>query len=143
MTSPDAFSPEPETGYRTRRERPITALFAELVNELRRLLRLEAALFKAELAEKVRRVGRGAVAIGIGIVFALGGWMALIATAAIALAIVLPAWLAALIVGVVALLVGVLMLYLGKRWLDAQALVPRRTLNSLRENETWIREHVP
>lgn len=143
MNRPDAFAPGPETGYRPRRERPIAVLIAELANELRRLLRLEAALFKAELAEKMRRVGRGVVAVGIGIVFALGGWMALLATAAIALAIVLPAWLAALIVGVVALLIGVVMLYLGKRWLDAQALAPRRTLNSLREDEAWRRERVP
>jgi hypothetical protein len=52
-------------------------------------------------------------------------------------------WLAALIVGIAALLVGGALLYVGKRWLDARLLVPRRTLNSLREDETWIRARVP
>ena len=34
------------------------------------------------------------------------------------------------------------LLFFGKSRLDADALVPRRTLNSLREDEAWIREQI-
>ena len=44
------------------------------------------------------------------------------------------------LVGLAALLVGVLLLYLGKRWLDPESLVPRRSLSSLRQDDAWIGE---
>ena len=71
------------------------------------------------------------------------GWGSLLIGAAVlGLAIVLEPWLAALIVGLVVLGLGAALLYFGKRRLDAEALAMRRTLNSLREDEAWVREHV-
>ena len=138
---PDAVAPEPEeAGERPRPERPIAALIADLANQVRALLRLEVALFKAELAGKLHRLGFGLIALAIGASFVFSGWIALLATATLALATVVRPWLAALIVGLVALLVGALLLYLGKRWLDPESLVPRRSLSSLRQDEAWIRE---
>ncbi len=123
--------------------RSIAALLADLAEQIRRLLRLELALFKVELAEKLHRLGFGLAAVAVGAVLALSGWLALLAAAVLALTIVLPPWLAALIVGVVALLVAGLLLFLGKRWLDAKRLVPRRSLNSLRQDEAWVGERLP
>jgi hypothetical protein len=141
--SPDAGAPEPEeAGERPRPERTIAALIADLANQMRALLRLEVALFKAELAGKLQRLGFGLIALAAGAFFVFSGWIALLATATLALATILRPWLAALIVGLVALLVGVLLLYLGKRWLDPESLVPRHSLNSLRRDETWIRERL-
>jgi membrane protein DedA with SNARE-associated domain len=141
VTSPDSFAPEPEdAGYRPRPERSIAALLADLANEIRTLFRLEVALFKAELAEKLRRLGHGLIALAIGAFLIFSGWIALLATAALALAMVVPPWLAALLVASAALLAGALLLYLGKRWLLPESLVPRRTLNSLRKQETAIGE---
>jgi hypothetical protein len=141
--SPDAVAPEPEeAGERPTPDRPIAALIADLANQMRALLRLEVALFKAELAVKLHRLGLGLIALAIGAFFVFSGWIALLATATLALATVVRPWLAALIVGLVALLVGVLLLYLGKRWLDPESLVPRRSLSSLRQDETWIRERL-
>ena len=139
--SPDAVSPEPEeAGDQPRPERPIAALIADLANQMRALLRLEVALFKAELAGKLHRLGLGLIALAIGAFLVFSGWIALLATATLALATVVRPWLAALIVGLAALLVGVLLLYLGKRWLDPESLVPRRSLSSLRQDEAWIGE---
>ncbi len=139
--SPDAVAPEPEeAGDRPRPERPIAALIADLANQVRVLLRLEVALFKAELAGKLHRLGLGLIALAVGAFLVFSGWIALLATATLALATVVRPWLAALTVGLVALLVGALLLYLGKRWLDPELLVPRRSLRSLRQDETWIRE---
>jgi hypothetical protein len=143
VTPPDDFAAEPDAAsYRPRPDRSLGALFAALTDDLRRLFRLEIALFKLELAEKAGRLGRGAAAVAAGSAIAFSGWLVLLAAAVLGLSIVLQPWLAALIVGVVALLVGGILLLLGKRWLNAQKLVPRRTLNTLREDAAWIKERV-
>jgi hypothetical protein len=51
-------------------------------------------------------------------------------------------WLAALIVGLVVLAIGGGLLLFGKSRINTDALVPDRTLNSLREDQAWIREQV-
>jgi membrane protein DedA with SNARE-associated domain len=143
MTSPDEFASEPgATGYRAKPERTITGLLADLADELRALFRLEIALFRVEATEKLRRLGIGLAALAVGVFLAFSGWMALLAAAVLALAERLRPWLAALIVGLAAILLGALLLYLGKRWLDARLLVPQRTLSSLREDEAWIRDRM-
>jgi hypothetical protein len=144
VTSSDTFSPEPDhDAYPPRPPRSIAALLGDLADEIRTLFHLELELFKAELADKLQRLGRGLVAAAIGAVLALSGWLALLAAAVLALAIVLPPWLAALVVGVAALLIAGLLLLLAKRWLAAQKLVPRRSLGSLRQDEAWIGERLP
>jgi membrane protein DedA with SNARE-associated domain len=144
VTNPDTFAPGPqEPRYRPRPERSIASLLNDLANEIRALFRLEAALFRAELGEKLQRLGRGVAALAVGVILAFSGWIALLAAAVLALATVVRPWLAALIVGLAAIAVSALLLYLGKRWLDARALVPQRTLNSLREDEAWIKERLP
>jgi hypothetical protein len=144
VTPPDDFgTAEPGgTAYRPGADRSIGVLFAELADDLRRLFRLEIALLQRELGEKAGRVARGAAALAIGGFLAFSGWLALLAAVVLALSIVLRPWLAALIVGVVVSLVGGVLLLLGKRWLDAQQLVPRRTLNAVREDGAWIKERL-
>jgi hypothetical protein len=143
VTPPDDFVADPEgTSYRPRSERSLGALFAALTDDLRRLFRLEIELFKRELAEKAGRLGRGAAAVAAGGAIAFSAWLVLLAAAVLGLSTVLRPWLAALIIGVVTLVIAAVLLLLGKRWLDAQQLVPRRSLNALREDGAWIKERV-
>ena len=123
-------------------DRSIATLLADLAAQVRSLVRQEVALFKAELLEKLGLIGQGVGAIAIGALIAFSGWLALVAAAVLGLAIVVAPWLAALIVGLVVLAVGAALLYLGKSRLDAETLAMRRTLNSLREDEAWVRERV-
>jgi uncharacterized membrane protein len=143
VTAPDDFAAAPEDApYRPRLDRSIGRLFTELADDLRKLFRLEVELFKRELAEKAGRLSRGLIAVAIGGSLAFSAWLVLLAAAVLGLSTVLHPWLAALIIGAVVLLVAGVLLYLGKRWLDAQKLVPRRTLNTLREDSAWIKERV-
>jgi Putative Actinobacterial Holin-X, holin superfamily III len=143
VTAPDDFIIEPEEApYRPRSDRSVGSLFSDLTDDLRRLFRLEIALLKLELAEKLRRLTRGLTAVAIGGFLAFSAWLVLLAAAVLGLSVILRPWLAALIVGAATLLVGGMLLYLGKRWLNAQKLIPRRTLSTLRENREWIKERV-
>jgi hypothetical protein len=133
---PDVIEPRPKT------ERSITTLLSDLASETILLIRQELALLKAELHEKFSRVGQGATALGAGALIAYSGWLVLLAAAVLGLATVLPAWLAALIVALVALAIGGALVYIGKSRFDADALMPQRTLRSLREDEQWLRERL-
>jgi hypothetical protein len=127
---------------RARSGRPVAALLSDLAGETSTLVRQEIALFKAELNEKLAQIGLGAGAIAAGGVIAFSGWLALVAAAILGLSLVLAPWLSALIIGVVVIAVGAGLALFGKSRLKADALVPRRTLNSLREDEAWIRDQV-
>ena len=95
-------------------EQPLGALVHQLSEQIPELVRSEMRLAQAELAQKGKRAG-----IGIGM-FSLAGLLGffalavLIATAIIALALVLPLWASALIVAGV-LLLGALVAALGGR----------------------------
>ena len=133
---PEVIEPRPKT------ERSITTLLSDLASETILLIRQELALLKAELHEKFSRVGQGATALGAGALIAYSGWLVLLAAAVLGLATVMPAWLAALIVALVALAIGGALVFIGKNRLDADSLMPQRTLRSLREDEQWLRERL-
>ena len=144
MTAPDDFAAEAgeDRIYRARPERPFAALLNALIDDVRRLIQLEFALFKQEMAGNARRLSLGLVAIAVGGVFAFTAWLAIFSAAVIALTIVWPAWLAALVLGATTLIVGGLVLYSGIRRIRVQTMVPQRTINTLREDSVWIRERV-
>jgi hypothetical protein len=133
---PDVIEPRPKA------DRSVTTLLSDLAGESLLLIRQELALLKAELQEKFGRVGRGATTLGIGALIAYSGWLVLLAAAVLGLAMVVPAWLAAVIVGLIALGLGVCLLLVGKNRMDGRSLVPARTVRSLREDEAWLRERL-
>jgi hypothetical protein len=133
---PDAAAARPKS------ERSVAALLSDLASETAMLVRQEIALFKAELREKLARLGQGVGALAAGGLVAFSGWLALLAAAVLGLSNLVEPWLAALIVGVVGLALGAGLLFFGKSRLDADALALRRTINSLREDEAWIRDQL-
>ena len=141
MLSDSRARPDPGTP-RAQSARPVAALLSDLASETGQLVQQELALFKAEMQEKLGRLGQGAGALAAGGLIAFSGWLALVAAAILGLSYVLAPWLAALIVGLVVIALGAGLLFFGKSRLDADALVPRRTLNSLREDEAWIRDRL-
>jgi Putative Actinobacterial Holin-X, holin superfamily III len=125
-----------------RQERTVAGLFGDLARETSRLFRQEMALAKAELVGKVRQLGAGAVEIAIGGFILYAGLLVLLEAAVFGLALVLPIWAAALIVGGVAVLLGGILLLKGRADVGPRALVPDRTLRSLREDAEWAREQM-
>ena len=133
---PDAAAARPKS------DRSVAALLSDLASETATLVRQEIALFKAELHEKLARLGQGVGALTAGGLVAFSGWLVLLAAAVLGLSNVVAPWLAALIVGVVVLALGAGLLFFGKSRLDADALALRRTINSLRGDEAWIRDQL-
>jgi len=100
---------------------PADASLGDLVRnmsaDLSRLVRNEVQLAQTEITEKLKHAGAGVGAFGGAGVLALYGVGVLIAAAVLGLALVLPAWLAALIVGVVVLAIAGIAALVGKKQL--------------------------
>lgn len=98
-------------------------LVASVTQDLSALVRDEMALAKTEITDSVTKAGLGAGLFGTAGVVALYGVGALLATIVLALALVVPAWLAALIVTLGLFAAAGLVALLGKKEL-AQATPP-------------------
>lgn len=122
MTAP----PEQPTGATAAPADPANASTGQLVGQLTEqistLVRSEARLAQAEVTRKAKRLGIGAGLFGGAGLFAFFGLAALITTAILALALVLPAWLAALIVTVVLFAIAGALAVVGKK--DVEKATP-------------------
>ncbi len=124
-------------------ERPLGELFSDLSSQVNRLVRDEVRLARAELSEKTRQAGRGAIYIGAGAALAYAGLLALVAAIIVGLGqLGVPWWLAALIVGTVVIGAGYLLLQRGMAAMKPAELAPERTIRSLAEDGRWAKEQV-
>src|SRR5690349_1666206 len=120
------------------------ASLAELVKQLSeqssRLARQEVELAKAELAVKGKRAGIGAGMFGGAGMLGFYAVGALVATAILALATAITAWLAALIIAVVlAAIAGVLALQGKTKVQQATPPVPEEATESVKEDVQWAK----
>jgi hypothetical protein len=125
-----SHAPNPSTGE----------LVSQLSQEVSQLVRDELRLAQVEVSGKAKKAGVGVGMFGAAGVLALYGGGVLIATAILALALVLDAWLAALIVGVVLLVVAGAAALLGKKRVnEAAPPVPTLAVDSVKEDVDAIR----
>jgi hypothetical protein len=82
-------------------ERSLGDLFSELASETGTLVRQEVSLAQAELTKKATDVGKNVGYLVVGGAVAYAAALALIAALIIGLSYFIPAWAAALVVGVV------------------------------------------
>ena len=126
------------------RDEPVGALVSDLTSDISRLVRDELQLAKSELKDKGKEAGVGIGLFGGAGTVALYGLGALIAAAICGLAVVLPAWLAALIVAVVLFAIAAVAALLGKRHVSqATPPVPQRAVEGVREDIEALRGHHP
>jgi len=118
-------------------------LVSRLSTEMSSLMRGELELARLELTEKAKHTGKGAGAFGAAGLVALYGVGVLIAAAILALALVMDAWLAAVLVGVVLLIIaGGIALFGKKQVSEGTPMKPERATESLkRDVETVKHRH--
>ena len=127
-------------------DRSLVGLFSDLWRETQILVHQEAQLAKAELSEKVSQVttGAGEIAAGGAVLFA--GFLVLLFAAVGALQLMIPSehaiWIAPLVVGAVVMIVGYILLSRGRKQLQADSMVPERTMQSLQRDARLAKEHV-
>ncbi len=126
--------------YTQKQDMSLGELFGELSRDVSRLVRAEVALAKTEMAQKASKTGRDAGVIVVGGLLAYAGLLAVIAAIIAGLALFIPLWLSALIVGIVVIAVGGLMAKQGLDRLKKQSMAPEQTLQTLKENVEWAKQ---
>src|SRR5579862_9825881 len=102
---------------------------------LRRFQR-DVAIAKAE----VRAAARAGEVIGAGGLLAHAGLYLALFAGVFALGLIMPYWLASLIVAAVAAAGGLLLVASGVQRIKQVRLVPRRTVQQLQEDRLWMKE---
>ena len=121
-------------------DRTVGQMFAELSRETRTLIQQEVQLAKTELSEKATKMAKGAGMIIGGILVAYGGLLAVLAAIVLVLiAFGLPPWIGALLGGGLAAGIGYLLVRSGVAALKPQGLVPRKTIETLKEDAQWVK----
>jgi len=124
-------------------ERSIGELFGDLARDTGTLVRQEVALARTEITHTAARAGRDIGVLAIGGAVAYAGFLALVAAAIIGLAAAgLDWWLAALIVGFIIAGIGAVLVQRGLGALRQEPLVPRQTIETLKDDVEWAKEQV-
>jgi len=122
------------------RERPIGEIAGELTRDLSLLVRQELELAKAEMAQKGKTAVPGLEMLGAAGAAGLVAVGALTACAVLVLAIFLPSWLAALVVGAVLAAAAYLLAKRGKEQVaKAGAPIPEQTIETVKEDLEWAK----
>ena len=125
-----------------REDRSLGELFAELASETSTLVRQEVALAKSELTQKATRVGRQIGFLVIGGAIAYAAFLAVMSAVIIGLAQLIPAWVAALVVGVAVAVIACWLILRALRALRETDLSPRQTIETLKEDAQWMKDQV-
>ena len=127
---------------RSLENRPLGDLFGDLASDMSSLVRQEVALAKVEITQKAKYVGRNIGYLVIGGAVAYAAALAIIAAIIMLLAKVLPHWGAALIVGAVVGVIGWLLIGKAMMALQEAELTPRETVETLKEDATWMKQQI-
>jgi hypothetical protein len=121
-------------------DRSLGEMFADLSRDTRTLIQQELQLAKTELREKASRMSKGVAFVVGGGLLAYGGLLAIVAAVVLVLiAFGLPPWAGALVGGVVVAGAGYLFIRSGLAMLQPQALTPRETIDTLKEDAQWLK----
>ncbi|MGK3201699.1 phage holin family protein [Amycolatopsis sp. MEPSY49] len=124
-------------------DRSVGELVTDLTDEVKRLVRDEMRLAVFELQRKGKKMGVGAGLFGAAGLFALFGAGTLVAAAVLALALVLPGWLAAVIVAVVLFLIAGVAALIGKKEVtQGVPPVPEEAISGVREDVETVKQGV-
>ena len=127
---------------RSMENRPLGDLFGDLATDMSNLVRQEVTLAKLEITQKAKYFGRNVGYLVIGGAVAYAALLAIIAAIIMLLTKVLPDWGSALIVGVVVGGIGWMLIGKAMMALQKADLTPRETVETLKEDATWMKEQI-
>lgn len=123
---------------------------SDLLSDVGTLVRQEVELARCELAEKAKQAKSGATKLGLGGALGLVGAFVLSGAAVLGLTLLLQTWMgtlpalfiSALVVGAILGVAAWLLLKKGGEEMSPDHLMPRRTLDSIKEDARWARRQV-
>lgn len=121
-------------------EASLGTLVSSLSSQIPELIRSEMRLAQAEVAEKGKRAGVGIGMFSVAGLMAFFGFALLLTTLVLLLDLVLPAWLAALIVAVALLAVAGVAALIGRNKVkEVGSPAPERALSGLKQDLATVK----
>jgi len=126
-----------------RDDRSLGRLFSDLSRQLSTLVRQEIELARTEITANATETARDASLIGAGGVLLHAALLGAFATVVLVLVqLGLDPWLAALVVTAVVAVIGLALTLRGRDQLRQRSLVPKRTVETLRDDAEWAKERI-
>jgi uncharacterized membrane protein YqjE len=123
-------------------EKSLGDLFSELASETSILIRQEVTLAKTEVTAKAALIGKDVGFLALGGAAAYIALLAVVASVILLLAQVIPAWLSALIVGVVIGGGAYFLITSALTRLSETSPLPERTIETLKEDAEWLKKEM-
>ena len=118
----------------------IGELVSQLSAQTSRLVRDEMRLAQTEIRETVKHAGIGAGLLSVAGLLGVLGLATLVTAAVAALALVLPLWAAALIVGAVLFAAAAIAGLISKKQIRQTSPVPQQTVDSVKQDIIEVKE---
>jgi uncharacterized membrane protein YqjE len=138
---PDLHTSSPNDAP-SKQDKSVGELFSDLTREMSTLVCQEVQLAKTEMTHKAASLGKNLGFIIVAAIFSLLALQALTAAAILALALVVDAWLAALIVGGVLLLVAGVLVMVALKAIKKEGVAPTQTVETLQDDVRWAKEQI-
>lgn len=125
-----------------RPKRPLGAVITSAIDGARILVRKQVELARIEMTEAVSVRAKGAGMMAGAAVMALFALGFVAAAGSVAIALVLPAWAANLIVGLVFVAIAAVLVLVGRNAIRNAPTTPERTQETLKEDARWARQQI-
>jgi hypothetical protein len=125
------------------KEPRVTTLVNGIMHDAQDLLQLQMALFKHEVKDDLRKTKEAARSLSLGAALAMTGglfWAFMLVYALHEIWPTLPLFACYGMVGTILAVVGVALLNHGRKMLKSVRVLPEQSLETLKENVTWIRK---
>jgi uncharacterized membrane protein YqjE len=122
-------------------DRSLSEVLQDVMRNVQEIVRSEVRLAKTEIREEAVKAKSATLLLGAGAVTAIFAILFLLLMIAHALALVMPSWAAALIVGAALAVVASVMLTAGIQRFKQIHPTPARTVETIKENVEWAKQH--
>jgi hypothetical protein len=123
-------------------ERSLGELFSELAAETGTLVRQEVALAQAEVTAKATRVGKNVGYLAVGGAVGYAAMLSILAGVVLGLSYFMPAWIAAVLVGLLVGAVAFFVISSALEELKNTNLKPEESVESIKEDAQWLKNQV-
>lgn len=116
-------------------ESSVPTLIRQLAHDATHMFSKEIELAKTEISENINSMKNGLMSTASGAFVLYAGVITLLFSAVLGLATVVSLWLSALIIGAIVTIIGFAMVGAGKKKMDAAALRPDHTIDSMKKDK--------
>jgi uncharacterized membrane protein YqjE len=127
--------------YMAAGDRSLSDVLQDIIRNVQEIVRSEVRLAKTEIRVEAAKAKSSALLLGAGGVAAIFATLFLLLVIVYALALVMPSWAAALIVGAALAVVASVMLTAGIQRFKQIHPTPARTVETIKENVEWAKQH--